>query len=262
MQNKSSDTLLIERDGPVIIATMNRPARRNGLVAELGDALLSFFQERRYDRESKVIILQGAGDHFSVGADLIEAAKPGSMAESIDFGDWSLTEITRAMRVCPQPVIVLAKGAVAGGGIAYALAGDVILADETAFFCTAFMDVGLSGTELGVSWRLQRTMGLSLAREMVYTSARLDAQRAREAGLVSRVVPAADLQAEGLAMAHRIARATHDALRLTKRNLDLALQSPMVELAVELEERAQMRCAARGNFDAALTEFNAKHGKN
>lgn len=260
MQTKSDDVVLVERDGPVAIVTLNRPHRRNGLTEELGDALLSFFVERRYDRDCKVIILRGEGDHFCVGADLFDATRP-EITEGIDQGDWSLTEITRAMRVCPQPVIALVQGAVAGGGLAYALASDIIVASESAFFCTAFIDIGLSGTELGVGWRLQRTMGLSLARELIYTSGRLNAQRAEAAELVSRVVPDADLQSEGLALAQRIARSTGDALRLTKRNLDLALQSPLLETVVELEERAQMRCVSKGNFTTALADFTARHTK-
>ncbi|MBO9695230.1 MAG: enoyl-CoA hydratase/isomerase family protein [Sphingopyxis sp.] len=261
MAKQTDEVLQVERDGPVTIATINRPHRRNALNGELTDALLAFFRAQRRDRESKVIILRGSGDHFCVGADLIDAASEGSLSDGIDQGDWSVTEVTRDMRACPQPIVALANGAVAGGGMAYALAADIILASDTAFFCTAFMDIGLSGTELGVSWRLQRTMGLSLARELIFTSGRIAAQDAANAGLVSRVVPAAELQAEGLALAQRMARYTQDALRLTKRNLDIALQSPLIEVAIELEERSQMRCVAKGDFSVALAEFNARHAK-
>lgn len=262
MSKLASPAVLVERHGEVLVATLNRPHRRNGINLDLSEKLLGFFETRRWDRETKVIVLRGSGEHFCVGADLIEAGGPDDrMAAGIDFGDWRVTEITRAMRNCPQPIVAAVRGAVAGGGFSFALAADVILAAESAFFCTAFINIGLSGSELGLGWRLQRTIGLSLARELIYCGDKLPVERAEFAGLVSRIVPDAELDAEGLALAQRMARPTLDQLRLTKRNLDLALQSPMLDVAVELEERAQMRCANKGNFDAALADFTAKHGK-
>lgn len=257
----TDDVLLVTREGPVAIATLNRPHRRNALTRDLCDALQAFFEERRRDADCRVIILRGAGDHFCVGLDIVAVTQGDSMIDDLDRGDWPLTDLLRAMRACPQPIIVLANGSVAGGGLVFALTADIILANESAFFCTAFINLGLSGTELGVSWRLQRTLGLSLARELVFTAGRLDAARALAQGLVSRVIPDADLESTGLAMAQQIAGATQDALRLTKRNLDLALQSPTVETTYELEERAQMRRASTGILETALSDFAARHGK-
>lgn len=262
MTASADDVLLVTREGPVTIVTLNRPHRRNAFNLALSEALLAFFEDRRRDKDCKVIVLRGAGDHFGVGLDIIAVANEGDqMIAALDDGDWVPTDMLRAMRACPQPIIALANGSVAGGGLALVLAADIILASETAFFCPAFINLGLSGTELGVSWRLQRAMGLSLARELVYTAGRVDAQRALAAGLVSRVMPQERLDAEGLSMARQIASATQDALRLTKRNLDLTLQSNSLEMAYELEERAQMRRASTGVVDAALAEFAAKHTK-
>ena len=81
----------------------------------------------------------------------------------------------KAMRACPQPLIALVRGPAAGGGLALALACDVIVAAESAAFHSAFINIGLSGAELGVSWRLQRTIGVSRAREMLLTGRPINA---------------------------------------------------------------------------------------
>lgn len=254
--------LLIERDGPVATVTLNRPHRRNAVTQRMLDELGQFFVSCRRDRECRAIILRGSGDHFCVGLDLVGAHGDDPILDELLLGDWGIADILRNMRSCPQPIITLANGSIAGAGLIFALASDIIIANEDAFFTTSFINLGLSGTELGVAWRLQRTIGISLAREMAFTSARLPADRALAAGLVSQVTPKDALLAEGRIMANRIAKYSLDALRLTKRNLDLALQSPNVETSYELEERAQLRRAASGALDEALAEFNARKSGN
>lgn len=262
MTNEPADgPLQITRDGAVMTVTLNRPHRRNAATPQLFDELGAFFAERRRDRECRAIVLRGAGEHLCVGLDLVDAGNSAEFVAGLSDGDWALTDALRAMRSCPQPIICLASGSVAGAGLIFALHSDIVLASEETFLTTAFINLGLSGTELGVAWWLQRTMGLSLAREMIFTSARIDARRAMACGMVSNVFPLDQLHAEGLAMAQRIAAHSQDALRLTKRNLDLALQSPLLETSYELEERAQIRRAESGALDQALAAFNAAKNK-
>lgn len=252
------NVLLVERDGPVTTVTLNRPHRRNAVNQNILDELARFFASCRRDRDCKVIVLRGSGDHFCVGLDLVGAHGDDPILNELLLGDWGIADILRDMRACPQPIVTLANGSIAGAGLIFALTSDIIMASDDAFFTTAFINLGLSGTELGVAWRLQRTIGISLAREIAFTSARLPAERALTAGLVSQVVPKDELLGEGVALANRIAQYSQDALRLTKRNLDLALQSPSIETSYELEERAQLRLAASGVLERALTEFNAR----
>ena len=101
------------------------------------------------------------------------------------------------------------------------------------------------GAELGAAWRLQRTMGLSRAREALLTGRPIDAQEAWRTGLVSSVQPDAVLDEHGLALARAMCEARPDALRLTKRSLDAALEIGSADAAMELEERAQMLMIAR-----------------
>ncbi|HEY4943186.1 MAG TPA: enoyl-CoA hydratase-related protein [Rhizomicrobium sp.] len=239
-----SDSLQVEEIGEIRRLTMNRPQRLNALNQTLTEELLSYFEARRRDTAARVIVISGAGRGFCSGADLKAAGAPDALRDGPD-GDWYLRDLMKAMRACPQPVIALVRGPAAGGGLSIALASDVIVAGTSAMFHTAFIKIGLSGAELGASWRLQRTMGLSRAREALLTGRPIDATDALRTGLVSAVLPDEELDAHGLALAHAMLEARPDALRLTKRSLDAALEIGSVDAAMEMEERAQMLMIAR-----------------
>jgi len=239
-----ADVLLIESLGEIERVTLNRPARLNALNQPLTDALLAYFEGLRRKRETRVVILRGAGRAFCSGADLKASGSPEALRDGPN-GDWMLRDMQKAMRACPQPIIALVRGPAAGGGLTIALAADIIVAAESAAFHPAFIAIGLSGAELGVSWRLQRAIGVSRAREMLLAGRPLRADAALAAGLVSAVTPEADLDAYGEALAADMLKAQPDALRLTKRSLDAALECASLEVAYELEERAQMLMIAR-----------------
>ncbi len=237
--------LLTEKDGGVERVIMNRPDRLNALNQPLADALLAYFESKRRDTETRVIVLTGAGRAFCSGADLKAGATPERLQDGPN-GDWVLRDMLRAMRACPQPIIALVKGAAAGGGLIIALNADVIVAGETAGFHPAFIKIGLSGSELGTSWRLQRMIGISRAREMLLTGRPMKAQAALASGLVSAVVPDEELDAAGAAMAQEMLAAAPDALRISKRTFDATLEIPSFDMALELEERGQIQMIRQG----------------
>jgi enoyl-CoA hydratase/carnithine racemase len=224
--------------------TLNRPQRLNALNHPMAETLLAHFESRRRREDIRVILVRGAGRAFSSGADLKAAGQPDALQDG-PKGDWVLRDLMKAMRACPQPVISLVRGPAAGGGLVIALASDIIVASESAAFHSAFINVGLSGAELGASWRLQRTIGVSRAREMLYTGRPLPAADALRLGLVSAVTPEAELDAYGEALAKDMLRAQPDALRLSKRSFDATLDSVSLDTALEIEERAQMLMIAR-----------------
>jgi enoyl-CoA hydratase/carnithine racemase len=224
--------------------TLNRPERLNALNHPMAEALLGHFESRRRDEGVRVIVIRGAGRAFSAGADLKAAGQPDALQDG-PRGDWVLRDLMKAMRACPQPIISLVKGPAAGGGLAIALASDIIVAGQSVAFHPAFMGVGLSGAELGVSWRLQRAVGYPKARHMLLSGRPLTANDAFCAGLVSAVVPDAELDTYGEALAADLLKARPDALRLTKRSLDATLESVSLDTALEIEERAQMLMIAR-----------------
>jgi enoyl-CoA hydratase/carnithine racemase len=236
-------------DEPILVAeqlegglerlTMNRPGRLNAINHPMAEALLAHFESRRRDEATRVILLRGAGRAFSSGADLKALGQPDALRDG-PKGDWVLRDLMKAMRACPQPVVSLVRGPAAGGGLALALASDIVVASETAAFHSAFITIGLSGAELGASWRLQRMIGVSRAREMLYTGRPLNAADALSLGLVSAVTPDAELDDYGLALAADMLKARPDALRLSKRSFDATLEAISFDAALELEERAQM----------------------
>ena len=239
------EILKTKRIGALEQVTLNRPGRLNALNQPLTDALLSYFSSKRHDVDTRVILICGAGRAFCSGADLKAAGQPDRLRDGPN-GDWVLRELLKVMRSCPQPIVALVHGAAAGGGLAIALAADIIVAGESAAFHPAFIKIGLSGSELGVSWRLQRTIGLSRAREMLLTGRPMNAMDALQTGLVSKVVPDGELHAYGHELANEMMRAAPDALRISKRTFDATLEIGSYDAALELEERGQIQMIRAG----------------
>lgn len=247
----TNDVLLVEKLGEVDRVTLNRPERLNALNQPLTEALLAYFESLRRNRATRVVVLRGAGRAFCAGADLKAMGTPEALQDGPN-GDWILRDVQKAMRGCPQPIVALVRGAAAGGGLTIALAADVLVASESTNFHPAFIGIGLSGAELGVSWRLQRTIGISRARAMLLAGRPLSAGQALVAGLVLAVVAERDLDSYGEALAVDMLKAEPDALRLTKRSLDASLECSSLEAVYELEERAQMLMIARRSSSAIL----------
>lgn len=237
--------LQVEAKDGYELVTLNRPERLNALNQPLADALLAYFESKRRDGACRVILIRGAGRGFCSGADLKAGGQPDRLRDGPN-GDWVLRDMMKAMRACPQPIIALVHGAAAGGGLAIALASDVIVAAESAAFHPAFIKIGLSASELGVSWRLQRTIGISAAREMLLTGRPMNATTALRTGLVSQVVADDALLDAALAMADEMLRAAPDALRISKHSLDSALEIGDFATALEFEERGQITMIRQG----------------
>lgn len=238
-------TFQLEDDNGVHWLTLDRPERLNAINQPMAEQLLAYFEARRRDTDTRIIVMAGAGRAFCSGADLKAAGQPDRLRDG-PAGDWTLRDVLKAMRACPQPIVCLVQGAAAGGGLAFALASDIIIAGETAAFHPAFIRIGLSGTELGVSWRLQRTIGLSRAREMLLTGRPMNAAEALRTGLVSQVVPDADLRATARSLADDMLKAAPDALRISKRSFDASLEITGFDAALEAEERGQIQMIRQG----------------
>ena len=231
-------TIDIKKADGVWTLKFNRPDRMNAINEPMSVELLEFFEGLRRNQDVRVVIVTGEGRAFNAGADLKAIGTPDALRDG-PKGDWRLRDTIKAMRACPQPIISLVNGAAAGGGLALALASDIIIASTKASFVPAFIKIGLSGSELGVSWRLQRTMGISKAREFLFTTRPMSAEQALENGIVSAVVEPDELIAYGDQLATEMLQAAPDALRVTKRTLDAALEMSDPALLMELEERSQ-----------------------
>ncbi|TAJ69687.1 MAG: enoyl-CoA hydratase/isomerase family protein [Phenylobacterium sp.] len=256
--------LELRHEGDVIWATMNRPDRLNALSRNLVTELREFFVGLYWRRDVRVVVLQGAGKAFCAGLDLKERGDPQG-ERSIGAGltrQREISEIVIAMRRCPQPIVACVNGAAAGGGFALALASDVRIATPDVRMNAAFIRIGLSACDIGVSYFLPRMVGSSVAAEYMLTGRFITAQRAYELGLVSRVVEPDQMAAEAQGFVDDMLHATPLGLRLTKEALNHAIDAQGLEAAIAMEDRNQILASSDGDFQEGVRAFLEKRRPN
>jgi enoyl-CoA hydratase len=165
------------------------------------------------------------------------------------------------MRRLPQPIIAAVNGPAAGGGMCIALASDVVLASPQATFIASFINIGLSGGELGTSYFLPRVVGRARAAEILLTGRTVDAREAERIGLVSRLVEVDDLMDVAMEMARTMLNKSPMGLRLTKEVLNQNMNAPSLEAAIELENRNQSICCCTPEFMEAVVSFSNRKEK-
>jgi enoyl-CoA hydratase len=257
-------TVLTERITPQIaLLTMNRPDRLNAMTNELVADLHAALEGVRNDRECRVVILTGAGRGFCAGLDLHGAgAAPNAEGwGQVGAGMKTQQHIARLiphMRAMPQPIIAAVNGPAAGGGLALALGSDVRIASESAKFNVAFVRIGLSGCDIGVSWMLPRLIGASKAFEMMLTGRLVDATEAASMGLVSRVVPDGKAVEAAVEIAELIAANSPFGVWMTKEVMWSNLEAGSLQSAIDLENRTQILSSMTGDVREAITAFFEK----
>lgn len=227
--NTGTDELLCVIRDRVAIITLNRPEARNALSDRLTPALRTMIKTCGENPEIGALLITGAGTAFCAGGDVKGMGAhrdPKKLAMSFDEKVTDLQErqrlLTGALVSVRKPTIAALPGPAAGAGLAIAMACDIRIAAESAFISTGYLRVGLSG-DYGIAWLLTRLVGTARARELMFTSEKVDAARCAAIGLVNRVVPDAKLQDEAFALAKSMAEGPSIALRYMKNNLDEAL---------------------------------------
>ncbi len=250
--------IIEERDG-VARATMNRPERLNALNRGLVEELRDFFVGLYWRHDIRVVVLKGAGDNFCAGLDLKERGNrdPHDVSAGL-VAQRQISEIVIAMRRCPQPIIALVNGAASGGGFALALASDIRIATPTTRMNAAFIRIGLSACDIGVSYFLPRMVGSSVAAEYLLTGRFIQAERALTLGLVSRIVPPEVLDKEADELVSDMLLTTPLGLRLTKEALNVAIDANGLEAVIAMEDRNQILCAQGEDFREGVTAFLEK----
>lgn len=258
--SRSFKSIVIERDGDSERVTLNRPERLNAMDQLMISELLQYFTSLDGMESPRVITLTGAGRAFCAGLDLKAFADDPALAsaEAAMRVQRQLSRIILAIRRCPQPVVCLVNGTASGGGLALALASDIRIATPEARFNAAFIKVGLSGCDVGVSYLLPRLVGSSIAAHMMLTGRFIDSARAEALGLVSEIVSRELLEDTGRRLVEELLGAAPMALSLTKQALDANLAAPSLEAAIALEDRQQVLCIATGELGRRQAEFLAK----
>ncbi len=240
------ETLLYETDGEIGVLTLNRPKVINAINRRMSEELTDFWRQRHQDFDTRVIIMRGAGDKgFCSGVDLkatsTEFMGEGGMPtpESVLNGQNSYSNIIRMMRTCPQPVIAAVHGPSMGAGMSFALAADIRLASEDAFFNAQYINIGVGGADMGSSYFLPKIVGWGRAAEMCLTGDRVPADEAYRIGLVNHVYSREELFGQAMAMATNMCTKGKLALRMTKDALNSALNAPSLEDVTRMEDRNQ-----------------------
>jgi 2-(1,2-epoxy-1,2-dihydrophenyl)acetyl-CoA isomerase len=234
-----TDDLLVRQEGRVAVITFNRPQARNALSSAIYDGFDRVLPLIADDDEIRCVMVTGTGKAFCAGGDVKGMAKTSAAGQPQSFEARVASirgrqeSVSLALHEFPKPVIGAIPGPAAGAGMSIALSCDVRIMADTAFFTTAFAKVGFSG-DFGGSWFLTQLVGPGLARELYFSSRRVQADEALRLGLTNRVAPSDKFAEDALAFANELASGPPIAHRLMKENLNRALHHELREcLAAE-----------------------------
>ena len=254
------DHVLLDRSAPgIALLTLNLPERMNSMSFDVMVPLRERLREISDDNDVRAVVLTGAGRGFCSGAD--QSGERGRMPNTAGLTQATvalrameiLDEVVLALRGLHQPVIAAINGAAIGGGLCLALACDIRVAAEEAFFRAAGINNGLTASELGLSYLLPRAVGSSRAFEIMLTGRDVDAVEAERIGLVSRVVSAEELVPEAVAIGQRIAGWSRPGVELTKRTLWSGLDAASLAQHMNAEGLGQLYVRLMTeNFDEAI----------
>ena len=253
------ETVNLRREGAAATIELNRPAALNAWIQQLGEDLLAAVRAVADDDGVRVVVVTGAGRAFSSGADL----KAGR-AEQTEDGHWdvrtTLTQryhpIITGLRTMPKPVVAAVNGPAVGIGLSLALAADLIVAAESAYFLLAFVNIGLV-PDGGSSLLVPSRVGFARATEMAMLGERISARQALDWGLINRVVADDAFAAEVAALRDRLAAGPTRSYAGSKRQLNAWLYARMEE-QLELEADIQQEMAGSPDFYEGVAAFVEK----
>ncbi|MCZ6571223.1 MAG: enoyl-CoA hydratase-related protein [Deltaproteobacteria bacterium] len=257
-------TVNVEKMRPhVSVVRLNRPERLNAMSIELCLELRDTLEQIGRDNDCRIIVLTGSGRAFCSGLDLKDdSAIPNIEGLPIPrIGPHAMriySKLVPTMRQVPQPIIAAINGVAYGGGLCLALAADLRVASESALFNATGIVNGLTSTELGASWLLPRLIGAANSNDILLTGRRIDAREALRMGLVSRVVPDAELLELALEIASGMCEYSPYGVQMTKQVLWANLENPSLMAAIELEDRNQLMLGMTDNLPEAIRAFDEK----
>jgi 2-(1,2-epoxy-1,2-dihydrophenyl)acetyl-CoA isomerase len=238
--------------------TLNRPDALNAWTRELGDDMRSALEHAAGDPDVRSIVFTGAGRAFSSGADLKsggefdENGKPDVLTRLRE----SYNPVINLVRTVPKPVLAAVNGPAVGIGCSLALACDLVVAAESAYFLLAFVNIGL-GLDGGASQTLAARLGHARAFEMAYLGERIPAAQAAEWGLVNRVVSDAELQNSATTLATRLASGPPGSYANIKRTINDRFYAGFDE-ALDREAVLQQERAVSADFMEGVLAFMQK----
>lgn len=247
----SYETIIVERDGPLMTITLNRPERLNAMPPAMADEIGAAF----YDLgDARAVLITGAGKGFCSGADLAARgegsalqSKGGSHRALQNHYNPAISQVLRA----PVPVICAVNGPAAGVGCSLALAGDFVLAGKSAYFLQAFVNIGLV-PDGGSTWLLARSIGRARANRMMMLGEKIGAEQAESWGLIYKAVDDDALLAEAKALAEKLANGPTLALATMKRNIATAMDGTLPEVFLAEAEGQRLAGASADAMEGGM----------
>jgi len=245
--------ILVKTEGPVGVITLNRPQALNALNSELLDELVATLEAWDLDDQVRAVVLTGSERAFAAGADIREMAPQSymDMFKSNFFA--SAADRIAAIR---KPIVAAVAGFALGGGCELAMLCDFIIAADNAKFGQPEINLGVM-PGIGGTQRLTRFVGKSKAMEMCLTGRQMDANEAERSGLVSRVVPLAELMNEALKAAQAIASKSVPIVMMTKETINRAYETTLAE-GVRFERRLFHAMFATDDQKEGMAAFSEK----
>jgi 2-(1,2-epoxy-1,2-dihydrophenyl)acetyl-CoA isomerase len=246
------ETILVNKSDGVAVITLNRSEAFNALNLLMREELCLAFEAITKDGAIKVVVLTGAGKAFCAGGDVKEQ---GAGFDAISGRERvrNLQRLLMLMVNLEKPIICAVNGIAVGAGFNLALAGDLIIAATEARFSQIFINLGLV-PDFGGMYYLPRLIGMARAKDLVLTGRMVDAQEAKEIGLINQVVPLAELETTYMNMAKTIAKRSAKALAFDKSILNRSFNSDLATM-LELEAFAQGVCFQSEEHKQALQAF-------
>jgi 2-(1,2-epoxy-1,2-dihydrophenyl)acetyl-CoA isomerase len=237
----SSDSIRLGVADGVGTLTLDRPGFLNALDADMGHGLAGAVEALVEDPAVACLVVRGAGDHFMAGGDVkhfhgLLELEPGARREAVGEMIVAVHQAIRCIQSSPKPVLASVRGACAGFGVSLMAACDLALAADDAVFSLAYVRIGTS-PDGGSTWFLPRAVGAKRAMELALLGDRFTAVEAHGYGLVNRVVPVVDLEAETARLAGRLAQGPAETLARTKR-----LVAGSLEASLEAQLTAEQAC--------------------
>lgn len=253
-----NEMVLQKLDQGLLTITMNRPDRRNALNPDMTRGLVDAARRAAEDHEVRAVLLKGAGGTFCVGGDVKSMAE-GRAPLSFEAKMVNLRrgmEVSRILHQMSKPVVAQVDGAAAGAGLSIALACDLRIASASCKITTAFAKVGLSG-DYGGTYFLTHLLGSAKARELYLTSPVLSAQEAYHYGIVTKVVPDAEVEEAAHDLAMSLAQGPTITLGYIKRNINNA-ETMSLEECFDAEAIHHSRAGETADHKEAAKAFVEK----
>lgn len=253
-----TDTLIVRRDGSVTTIRLNRPQRFNSFNREMALALQQLLRQCAEDG-TRCVVLTGEGKAFSAGQDLNEVTDPnGPPMQRIVAEHYN--PIIELLRDLPLPVIAAVNGPAAGAGANIALACDVVVARESAYFLQAFSHIGLI-PDSGGTYHLPRLIGFQRASALMMLGEKVGSKEAEAMGMIYRCIPDVEWEEAVEKLARQLAGMPTRGLALTKRALNASMNNSLNE-QLEAEEHLQITAGKTRDYAEGVNAFLEKRKPN